>query len=312
MAKQSVKENNLMQLGYIFLFSRIFVNFIYNPMARLLQQNNILSKAITKDDIAFYASIFGILFLFLIFPFKEKFFGKTNIKNIKIWPLIFASIFGGALYLYFYNGALGKLGVGKASVTYYVYPVFLYIVGSILIDKDIKKAFNPKILIGIATCLFGVFCTYYEQIMKPTTTDVLGYVFIISSAICMIIFSLIVKKYKVPTYWFLLVGQTISIFIPFIKGITNHEIFKPTSINVYVTIIMLLFGIFANCLREFFRIKSVEYLPISKISTWNYFSPIMAGLSGVVFLGEKMTIYDYLGYVFVIGGNVIANYKKKK
>jgi len=312
MNNQTEKKIDLVAFGYIFLFSRIFVSVLYNASVKMLK----ISSNINATDIAFYSSIFGIIFLLLIFPFREKIFGKTSIRSAGFWPLIFASLFGGALYLIFYNEAVARLQVGRVSVTYYVYPLFLYIIGSIVIDKNIKKAFNPRILLGIIICLLGVFFTCYTEIFSQAASSASGYVYVALSASCMIIFSLIAKKYKISTYWFLLIGQFISVSIAISKyasaAVSTGNKINITPINSGIVLcVLILFGILANDLREFFRIKSVEYLPISKISTWNYFSPVMAGLSGVIFFHDHMTKFDYLGYILVIGGNIIANYKSR-
>ena len=299
---------NLEMLGYIFLFSRIIVSAFYNVGVSALKTN----ANIGSNDVAFYSSIFGVLFLFVLYPFREKIFGnkKTGMKPI---PFILASLFGGAFYIICYNTAQGLLPIGKVSTTYYIYPVFFYILGSVIIDKDIKKAFDPKILLGIVMCLLGLFFTCYGEIVNPSkATNPEGYLWVAGAVISIIIFSLIVKKYPIDTYWFLLTGQVLSFSIAIITYISkgNGTIGVP-HVSGLVLLILAIFGILANDLREFFRIKSIEYLPISKISTWNYFSPLSTTLTGFLFLGQAPTKYDYLGYFLIISGNIVANYKPK-
>jgi len=300
--------SNVMMLGYTYLFSRIIISAMYN-----ISVKHFKNTGISAIDIAFYSSIFGIIFLLIVFPFKEKMFGKQDIKSAGFWPLMFASLFGVALYVLFYNMATAKLQVGRVAVTYYIYPVFFYVIGSILVDKDTKKAFNPKILTGIFICVLGVFFTNYNEIVVQRVSDYSGYIYVLLSVFCMVTFSVIAKKYKIPTYWFLLIGQFISLGIAFFNYVgSSHGGHLKIPVPSFTQIsILILFGILANVMREFMRIKSIEYLPISQISTWNYFSPLITGLSGILFLHETFTVYDAIGYSLVIGGNVIANFKLK-
>lgn len=58
----------------------------------------------------------------------------------------------------------------------------------------------------------------------------------------------------------------------------------------------------------------IWYLGISKIGAvktaiFNYFNPIMATLSGILFFDEKLTIYTVLGGILVIAGVYVTNQK---
>lgn len=309
---QNKTLNNVMTLGYIYLFARIAISVYNNVIVNSIFKPNHFSEY----HIAFYGSIVGLIFLLIIFPFKTKLFGEAKIKDVGFLPLLLASFFGVAMYTIFYNAAGQRIGSGRTAILYYIYPIFLYIIGSIVIDKNVKKAFNPKVLTGIFVCLAGVVFTSIQK-LSSGNNDVTGYIYVLLSAACMIIFSIIAKKNKIPTYWFLFIGQILGIIIAvgkfwFDMLKTGSSSFALPTPNLTVLLALITVGIFCNVTREFFRIKSVEYLPISQITTWNYFSPLATSVGSVIFTSEVFTWQGLVGYALIIGGNVIANWKLNK
>jgi drug/metabolite transporter (DMT)-like permease len=333
--EKSVQSSEEMRLGYICLFSRLLISaFVYFPLGKMLKK----VYGMDAKDIAFFGGIIGAAFLLLTYPIKEKLYGKTPKNYSGFLPTFFASLIGGALCTLFYNEANALLPQGQVSVTYYTYPVFLFLFGTILIDRDVKKLISPKMLAGITLCLGGIFFTNYDEILHPAKiANPEGYKFVVFAIICMVLFNLITKRYKISTYPYLLTTQLLSVVIAVVdyigkaKGVAGGfgglVASKLAKFDFWLVVTFLVIGIVINCLREFLKFKTIDFLPISVLTTWNYFSPLTNVIANFVFAGSIfgvafsaakpgrwsfLTPWDLLGCALVIGGNVVASYKKKK
>ena len=96
-----------------------------------------------------------------------------------------------------------------------------------------------------------------------------------------------------------------SIDINLVKNIIAFLIFIPALINIHTLIdlkyllILLLSGVIGIGLGDTFYIKSLQVLGTRRTLSIETFSPLLAALSGQIFINENLAIRSYIGIVIV-------------
>ena len=96
-----------------------------------------------------------------------------------------------------------------------------------------------------------------------------------------------------------------SIDINLVKNIIAFLIFLPALINIHIftdlksLLILLLSGVIGIGLGDTFYIKSLQVLGTRRTLSIETFSPLLAALSGQIFINENLAIRSYIGIVIV-------------
>ena len=256
-------------------------------------------KQIQPITIAFLrfliASPFMIILLFL---FKKN----QLIKLRDLHYFIILGLTGGTFLYIFQFFGIQRTTPATSAVLINTNVIFIFILSLIFL----KEKITIKKLIGIILSFFGVIFVLYSQLINENIVfnDIFltGCIFIILSALCWAVYSIIgkkiMKKYDsllVITYIFI-IGTLF--FIPFLGANIISEI---SNINLngwlyllYLSIICSVFGY----IGWYFALEKTE---ASKSAIYLNFIPLFAIILSF-FYGEKITIFFILGAILIIYG----------
>ena len=256
-------------------------------------------KQIQPITIAFLRFLIATPFMIIsIFIFKKN-------QLIKLRDLHYFIILGltGVTFLYIFQYlGIERTTPSTSAVLINTNVIFIFILSVVFLKETITK----KRIIGIILSFIGVIFVLYAQMINENIVFdnifLTGCIFIIISAFCWAIYSIIgkkiMKKYNsllVITYIFIM-GTLF--FLPFIGTGIIAEIGN-VNLNgwlyiIYLSIICSVFGY----IGWYFVLEKTE---ASKSAVYLNFIPLFAIMLSF-FYGEKITIFFILGAILIIYG----------
>lgn len=309
-------------LAYLFTF---FKNAIYgttNFFTKGLNSNEI--DAIEILALRFLLS-FVILWLLKVtrlvkinVGIKDIFTSTEKHKYIK--PLLIAALFSPVIEMLFETTGFTKTSAITAGVIMSISPVASCIFEGIILKERTTFAQKIYLLLGIIgviyiaintntsdgkNTLFGMLCLIIAVVAGP--------LYLVFSRKCSGKF----KAFEI-TYFSCLLGMIVFNTINIIKHLWQGDIFhyfdpyfNPENIIGFITL-SIISTIFCTLMNNY----SMSKLQASTVSAFGGVSTIVTILIGVVFLGEKLYFFHYIGFVLIlariIGVSYIAIKKDKK
>lgn len=256
--------------------------------------------------IAFFRQIAALVPLFiLVFLRKEP----IRIERKEIFSFILASFFGMVLYFIFENNGLTMTTASNASMLVATIPIFVLIAESIVRRKRIAV---PSLLC-IVTSVLGVYFVVFEGGSPDLSSETfLGNLLVFGAMFSWIIYTFISdklgRKYSSLKMTTIQTLTSIPLFLPFVLGETSAWRMPST-----VSILNILFlGIFSSGLSYVFYLSGIRMLgPVLPSSLLNLV-PVITILASAIFLNEKISVYQAIGTVLIIGSlTVLSVYKIK-
>ena len=274
----------------------IFISFVWAGSFIAVDATVDQIPPISLGFIRFLVAVpFMVLLLFLLK--KDKFIPR------KEWPSLGILGFTGVTFLYIFQYIGIKFTTSSTSaVLISTNMIFIVILSVIFLKEKISIA---KIL-GIVFSFIGVIFVVFAQMLNEKIIFdemfLLGCIFIISSAFCWAIYSIVGKRllekydaFTVITYSFIL---GIIFYLPFFV----HETISST-INItfngwlailYLSLVCAVFGY----LGWYYSIERIE---TSKAAVFLTFIPLFAIILSF-FYGEPITIFFIMGAFLIISG----------
>ena len=254
-------------------------------------------------EIVFLRTLIGsILLLFLFLIGKGKFHIKENKKDFLF--IILSGIAMGTSWMFLYE-AYQQIGVSFASLLYYCGPVIVMILSPFIFHEKLTAAKIIGfliVLVGIAFVngttggeeinSFGLCCGAMSAVMyffmvtfNKKTKSIVG----MENSVIQLIVSFL----------------TVAVFV----GIKQRFVISvPTETWVWV----LILGIVNTGLGCYLYFSPLSDLPVQTVAVCGYLEPLSAVLFAAVLLGEKMTMLQVIGAVFIIGGAMFGELVKPK
>jgi len=249
-----------------------------------------LVKSIPDIDTTVTTSVrftigFGILgFLAIIKKIKLDF------NNTKL--LLFRGLTGGfAVYLLYYS--IVNIGVGKATVFVYSYPIFATLLSVIIFKEKVKliqwlfilMAFIGIILLSVKKGLD------FSQISINELLAIAGGIF---SAISVI---LVKKLHHTESSTSIFFSQSLIGLWLFIIPANNASYEG----NIYISIILIAIGV-VSAVGQLVMTEGYKYVDVSKGSTMYMLIPVFNIILGYYVFGEIFTMKELFGATLVIIG----------
>ncbi len=183
----------------------------------------------------------------------------------------------------------------------------LLVIGSIVYLHEKPK---KKIIIGTILSLCGVVFIIIRPLFEEgIDSSILGNLFFLLSAICMVIYTLLLKKFKLPysalTLVFWTFGLGAIMFFPLF--ITEVNAMHSLQHIDYRGVIGILYGAIGSSLLAYlFYNFGVEYIKGSEVGIFSYIEPSVTILVAMPLLGETITPAYIIGTLLVFAGIFIA------
>lgn len=242
---------------------------------------------------------FALLIVFMLIFKPDQL--KTRLKD----HIFFASagIIGIAFYNYFYFDVFAKSNLSLAVILLYTGPLFVTVLSRIIF----KEYFTGKKATGVVLSLIG--CALVVGFL-PFGQGGISYPVLFSglmSGFCYALFSIFSKpvsgRYSaltVTTYNLLYT----SVFMLLTSNITSKgEMFRSPDVWLY-SFLLAIVGTIGGFLLYTLGLKSLE---ASRASILTTVEPVVAVLTGVLFLGEYLDLWQVAGIFIVLWSSTIVS-----
>ena len=243
-----------------------------------------------------YRFSLGAVFL-LLFAYLKK----LPLPPRKFWGWIFLSgvfqiAIGGSIVQYCFQ----FLDSGLVSVLNYTMPMWLTILAAIFLDEKltIKKIF------GVALGIFGVFILMNVSL----SGDFLSILTALCAALAWAVGNIIIKAKLAEceaismTTWQMVTGAILlAIYSTTFENLREVWTFTAVACLLYNAIL-------ASAFAFFLWVYVLEHMQASKASISLLGVPVISVLSGVIFLGEPLTISMLIGIFIVLTGIFIVQH----
>ncbi len=249
--------------------------------------------ALSSYEIVFVRTLIGSLFLIAVLVLTQR---KTHLRQNRkhLLYLIVSGIAMGTSWVFLYE-AYRQIGVGIASLLYYCGPVIVMVLAPVIFREKLTW---PKAA-GFLIVLAGMLCVNAQVLHEGKTAWGLfcGFMSAILYAV-MVIFN---KKANSITGLENSMEQltaaflTVAAFVVIKQGFVFHM--EPGN---WIPILVL--GLINTGIGCYLYFSSIGNLPVQTVAICGYVEPLSAVIFSMVFLHERMTGYQIIGAILILGG----------
>jgi len=241
--------------------------------------------------------------------------GRTLPRDKTLWMrAMVMGIIGTAVPLTCVVSSLQYQSSGVTSLLLTTNPAITVILAHFFLSDE---TLNPRKIIGVSLALGGAIMLALNGengLPDVTDGDIRGYLFVgiaITASATMTIYA---RKYLRGYDAFDVASIrmfTASLAIMPLSALTiGIDLSAVTGEGYFALIYAAIFGTFLGFLMSFYNIKRFGATPASMTS---YIIPIVAGIGGVIILGEEVTTTMIVGMVVIISGiSLLQEFKNKK
>lgn len=258
------------------------------------------ARGFTAWDVVAIRGIFSFVILFV----PMAVFYRDQLRTRLVDHLFFAGagIFSIALFNYFYFEVFSQSSLSLAVTLLYTGPLFVTILSRIFYKEPLTIRKGWALAFAITGCAFVVGLLPFGEGSIPMNTLFMG----ILSGFCYALYSIfsktVTKRYSaltITTYTFLYT----SIFM-----LLTSDILSKTNQFQYVDVWMsaLLLALVSTVAAFLLYTSGLKHLEASKASILATIEPIVAVLTGVIFLGEHLQGLQVLGIGLVLFSAILV------
>lgn len=263
---------------------------------------------LTSSEIAVFRGIIGSIFLFGVILFsKEKTSFQAMKKNLPVLTISGLLVGGNWIFLF---EAYKYTTVSVATLSYYCAPIFVTILAPIIL----KEKITLKKFLCVCLAMLGMLCIVgaNKNNSLGEYNHFLGITYGLTAAICYAGVILLNKFIKglggVETTVSQLALASILLF-PYVAFTTGFDFSKMTGVSwIYLGFL----GIVHTGIAYVLYFSSLKNLKSNTIAVLSYIDPITAVLISALFLGEKMTVFQIIGGVLILGSTFISETLNRK
>lgn len=249
----------------------------------------------------FIAAVF-LFFLLLLLrqPFKMK---------VAHLPSIFIlSVLGIFVHQVIQAAALQSIQASQAGWIISFSPIFTAVLATLFL----KETFTLFKAAGMTIAVLGVLLiTSYGQGGSLTFHANIGYLLMILSTLNWAVYSILIKKLKIPypalTVTFYTCSFGFIMTLPFF--LRNNGLVQMAYLTKENWTHLLFLGIFVSAVAYWFWGKALEVMEATKVSSFLYFEPLATVIAAVILLHEPILKASVAGGLLIIAGVMMVNRK---
>ncbi|WP_428911660.1 DMT family transporter [Niallia sp. Krafla_26] len=257
-------------------------------------------RGFTAWDVVAIRGIFTFVFLFLFMTLCCRDQLRTRLKD----HLFFAGagIFSIAFFNYFYFEAFSQSSLSLAVTLLYTGPLFVIVLSRLFFKEPLTIRKGLALSLAIIGCAFVVGLLPLGQESIPLSVLFMG----ILSGFCYALYSIFSKP--VSKRYSALTITTYTFFYTSIFMLLTSDILKKTDRFQYgdVWVSSILLALVATVTAYLLYTFGLKHLEASKASILATMEPIVAVLTGVLFLGESLQGWQMLGIVLVLYSAILV------
>lgn len=270
----------------------------------------ISTKVLLKDfspfEILICRFLIGYIALWCITPGKSAKSPSAVYRRTHEWLFFGAGLSGVTLYFLMENNALTLTHVSNVGVIVSTAPFFTALMAHFLLKNE---KFRPSFFLGFLSAILGIVLISYNG-STAFSLNPLGDLLALAAAFIWGIYSILTKKISDLGYNMITATRKIF-FYGLITMIPLIPVFRPSYslkllLNPVYAANMVFLGLGASALCYVIWNWATKVLGAVKTSIYIYVIPVIAIITSVIFLKERMTLLGALGTLLTIAGLVIS------
>lgn len=255
-----------------------------------------LMTGISSEQILFARAILACIFLFGVAVVT----GKTSELKLKYpWATLLMGLVEG-LSIYFYYQALKTTTITNTTLLVYLAPVFSVILSAIFLKEKISR----RTIFGIFISFLGVVIVSDPAKFSISPGHMWGSIYALLGGFfysAMAISSKAVTEKTTPLYaafwqYFVIIFLSLPFALPLAPQIVQSNILS-----------LLYLGWIAGGIAFLLYMNGISRVKGQIIQVITMLEIVIASLSGVLLLGEPMSIQTIVGGLFIIGGIFVVS-----
>ncbi len=297
-------ENSITKNLFAFLLACTGVIFFSSKavLAKMVYQYDVDALSVLTLRLLFALPFYLGVFLFSIKDIKHK-----SLKITDFYKIIGLGMIGYYLASFLDFVGLTYISAGLERLILFVYPTIVLIISAIFLKK---KATRTQILAVVITYL-GVLLAFYKNTYTGSQDIFLGGILVFGSAVSYAVYLVGTGKliHRFGTKLFTSIAMTVSAVAAIIHfGIIHGINFFDFPFQVYV--LTFLMAIICTVIPSFLITEAIHKIGASNVAVIGSIGPISTIILASIFLSEKVTVFQILGTIVVIGGVLLLAKKK--
>ena len=271
----------------------------------LFGSNGIVASFISlpSSEIVLLRTLIGSVLLIALFFLMRNKLTFYRYKKDSLF-LLLSGIAMGTSWMFLYE-AYAQIGVSIASLCYYCGPMVVMILSPLLF----KEKLTTVKIIGFMAVLAGIF------LVNGNAYDGKGNLWgIFCGLMSALMYAAMVICNKKARRIQGMENATLQLFISFLT-VFFFVLFKQgfaIRLSTEDIIPMLILGLLNTGIGCYFYFSSIGDLPVQTVAICGYLEPLSAVLFSVAFLHERLSLFQIIGAVCIIGGAIFSEVVKSK
>lgn len=254
-------------------------------------------------------SVYTMLFWRFLIASVLVFFAMFFVSKIK-W-LSFADsskifFYGAAFYsasaiIYFFASKL--IGTGLAMVLFFTYPAFVMFINWLLFRMVPTKL----ALLAVIIIIMGLFLLAELQ---GGATSLYGLGLAILPALAYALYIVFSKKIDAPPLISTLIVSLGCMLTCLVAALAEGSFGMPTTLNAWSN--MLGISVICTAVPILFFLESLKTISASQASILSVTEPVFVVIVGLLFLGEQVSLQQFIGIAVVLSGALITVLSSEK
>ncbi|MDD4601353.1 hypothetical protein SDC9_13862 [bioreactor metagenome] len=254
-------------------------------------------------SLAFLRALIALPFLFGVMKMQKT----ENVEWSLLKPYLISGVLLGFGWLTLFYG-FKHTSISSAVIIYNMCPVYVMIAAPLLLKETISK-----IQIAVIVSSFLGLCL----IVGNNLLEGYGYMGMALSAISGILYATIVLinrgiAFRVDnqTATFVQVFAAMMVLLPFV--LMEGNILTVVNLDAMAIIFTILLGIVHTGVAYTIFFSLYAHMKSVEIVSYSYLEPLCGILFSVLFIGEKLTLLQIIGGVFILGSTYIGEMLKDR
>lgn len=287
--------------------------FLFAGIAAIALANSFIFSKLSFAELDFFQ--FGFWWFLLgtawnliyLLVFRRYQLAWSNFYKLLTGPLLIVTVLEAVATALFYYAILKMTNPGVVSFIGNIGPVFVSIMGFIVL----KESFNRLQLLGIIIAIGGIFILNYQAYTKISDIVIPGSQYVILASFLFAVAAIIARRhFKIIDAGILSLVRALLMLMGFLILIITFSHFSSFSLKTlgYVSI-----GSFLEVfITIIFAYMSFKYIKAFKTSITISTKGIFALISAWIFLGLKPELRELIGGLLSIVGVVLVSKETKK
>ncbi len=260
--------------------------------------NGVVASFLTLNNTAiiFYRTVIGSLFLLSLLLITKK-LPKPELLKGQLLPVSISGATLGLGWLFLFE-AYRQIGVGTATLLYYLGPAIFMVLAPLLFKERIALSR----IIGITAAFLGMILVNFNLLgTDAEVSSFYGILCGLGSALMYAVMLVANKKVTnlngVDRTFFQLVfaGLVVTLY----ALVTQKALWPVHSTELLPLLILCIVNTGLGC---YFYFSSTHLLPVQSVAVLSYIDPLSALVFSALFLDERMGMLQMIGAALILGG----------